>query len=100
MTKNARLKHDVRARMAATGEKYTEAARALQESPPDDDRQAGSDPTGVPHYAFTPSEVIEYVDGPNRRELEVPEESMGVAFGWGYAGTGPNTSSWALLLDA
>jgi hypothetical protein len=100
MTENARFKHDVRARMAATGEKYTEAARAVRERRPDGDATGGADPTSVPHYAFTPPETIEYVDGAERRTLRVPEGSMGVAFGWGYAGTGPNTSSWALLIDA
>ena len=95
MTQDSKFKKDVRARMRATGEKYTEARRALVAA-----SSASPSADGVePHYKFTPPGTIEYVDGNGRRFLPVPKEA-GPGFMWGYAGTGPNTAAWALLVDA
>lgn len=98
MTRNAKFKRAVRDRMAQTGEKYTKASRAVAERRPEA-RVASPDTFSEPHYAFIPPRTIEFVDEAGRRSLPVPEEA-GPSFSWGYAGTGPNTSAWAVLLDA
>lgn len=90
MTHDAAFKRRVRARMAETGEKFTTARRALL----DDPKQAVE-----AHYLFTPPRTIEYVTSSTRTELQPPEPA-GPAFSWGYAGSGPNTASWAVLEHA
>jgi hypothetical protein len=100
VTKSPKFKKAIRARMAETGEKYTEARRELGAAG-GDPRPLGipTEPPLEPHYVFTPPATIERVDATGRRYLEVPEE-VGPGFMWGYNGTGPNTAAWALLLDA
>ena len=87
MTENSQFKKAVRDRMAATGERYTTARRALLVQAVE------------PHYLFTPPGTIERLDVSGRRSLDAPDEA-GPGFRWGYNGTGPNTCAWALLLDA
>lgn len=100
MTENSKFKRAVRDRMVATGDKYTEAARHVGGLLPADGTESVSRQVQTePHYAFTPPATIEYVDASGRRYLPVPDE-VGPAFTWGYTGTGPNTSAWAVLLDA
>lgn len=94
VTENSTFKKAVRARAAQTGEKYTEARRNLLAE------SAASSAAGIePHYLFLPPRSIQYVDAQSRRDLSPPPEA-GPDFSWGYAGTGPSTSAWAVLLDA
>ncbi len=93
MTENGTFKKAVRARVARTGERYTEARRNLLAE--EATRAAGIEP----HYRFVPPWTIEYVDADGRRELPLPPD-LASAFSWGYAGSGPSTSSYAVLLDA
>jgi hypothetical protein len=98
VTENARFKKLVRERMKQTDEKYTEARRAvLVECATRDAKPARAEIEA--YYAFTPPGTIEHVDAQGSRYLPVPEEA-GPGFSWGYHGTGPNTSAWAVLVDS
>jgi hypothetical protein len=96
VTKDSKLKKVVRARMGATNENFTTALRA--ELAKGQSLAPSTRPAVEPHYAFTPPRTIEHVDARGRRLLGVPEHAVG--FDWGYAGSGPNAASWAVLHDA
>jgi hypothetical protein len=88
VTRDANIKRRVRERQARTSEKYTVARRAVE-------AELGPEL----HYLFTAPRTIERIHGSERHELGVPPPA-GPAFAWGYGGSGPNTSAWAVLGDA
>lgn len=54
------------------------------------------------HYVFTPPDTIERVDRNGNRTpvLAAPESTWSGQLAWGYAGSGPNSTAEAVLLDA
>jgi hypothetical protein len=90
VTEDSSFKRAARARMAETGERYTVARRALLEV-------AARRPE--PYYRFTAPRTIERIDATRTLAL-APDPDDGPSFAWGYAGSGPNTTARAVLVDA